>query len=93
MVPALCQWARAPLGCYGNEAVARRRAIAKDSEEGFEAWALRLGESLWQAPWPREACWEQLQKGSLPAAGVNGREWAPRCSLCYNSAQTQLSCV
>lgn len=61
--------------CPADAMATRRLAEAghsRDSEEGFEAWALRRRRSLWQAPPPGgEACWEQLQKGSLPTAGVN----------------------
>ena len=48
----------------------RRRAIPGDSEEGFEAWAPRLGESLAGTTACRRSVLGKLQRGSLPTAGV-----------------------
>lgn len=60
----------------------RRRAIPGDSEERLKP-GLCAAESLWQAPSPGgEACWEQLQKGRLPAAGVH-REGNGRLSAAF----------
>ena len=61
----------------------RRRAIPGDSEEGFEAWAPRLGESLAGTTARRRSVLGAAPERQPPdGGGYQGREWVPQCSLC-----------